>query len=81
MKGSGVLAIVAVFVQMLCHRSSKKLECSKNNVFILVKIINHEKIGNPAFYTVIKDPKMMDSVLPHPKKIQHQDYYLIPNLR
>ena len=32
-------------------------------------IINHEKIGNPAFYTVIKDPKMMDSVLPHPKKL------------
>ena len=30
---------------------------------------NHEKIGNPAFYTVIKDPKMMDSVLPHPKKL------------
>ena len=39
MKGSGVLAIVAVFLQMLCHRSSKKLECSKNNVFTLVKII------------------------------------------
>jgi len=33
-------------------------------------IINHEKIGNPAFYTVIKDPMMLENILPHPQQLQ-----------
>ena len=33
-------------------------------------IINHEKNGNPALYAVIKDPMMLDNVLPHPQQLQ-----------
>ena len=32
-------------------------------------IINHEKNGNAALYSVIKDPMMLDNVLPHPKEL------------
>ena len=50
------------------HESATSRLCKKAKDLGL--ITNHEKNGNPAFYSVFRDPMMMDRVLPHPKELQ-----------
>ena len=50
------------------HESAASRLCKKAKDLGL--ITNHEKNGNPAFYSVVRDPMMMDRVLPHPKELQ-----------
>ena len=50
------------------HESATSRLCKKAKNLGL--ITNHEKKGNPAFYSVVRDPMIMDRVLPHPTELQ-----------